>query len=78
MGLARQYYEKLTMPAIARGNEWHWTLRLKPAPDQTIGAIELCKGEHNNRGFWLELPWHGQGLMSEACGAVTEYRYATL
>ena len=52
--------------------------RLKPAPDQTIGAIELCKGEHNNRGFWLELPWHGQGLMSEACGAVTEYRYATL
>lgn len=75
---ARQYYEKLALPAIARGDEWHWTLRLKTAPDQVIGAIELCKGQNINRGFWLGLPWHGQGLMSEACETVTEYWFLIL
>jgi RimJ/RimL family protein N-acetyltransferase len=31
------------------------------------------KGETNNRGFWMGLPWQGQGLMSEAVEAVTDY-----
>jgi [ribosomal protein S5]-alanine N-acetyltransferase len=34
--------------------------------------------ENDNRGFWLGLPWQGQGLMSEACDAVTDYRFFTL
>ena len=75
---ARQYYEKLALPAIARGDEWHWTLRRKAEPGQVIGAIGLCKGEDKNRGFWLGLPWHGQGLMSEACEVVTDYWFETL
>jgi [ribosomal protein S5]-alanine N-acetyltransferase len=27
-------------------------------------------GAHENRGFWLGLPWHGQGLMTEASDSV--------
>ena len=36
--------------------------------------------EGNNRGFWLGLPWQGQGLilMSEAVERVTEYWFDTL
>lgn len=32
----------------------------------------------NNRGFWMGLPWQGQGLMSEACEAVTAYWFDVL
>jgi RimJ/RimL family protein N-acetyltransferase len=32
-----------------------------------IGLISLFKGTWDNRKFWLGLPWHGLGLMSEAC-----------
>jgi len=38
-----------------------------------IGFIRLIKGETENRGFWMGLPWQGRGLMSEACDAVTDY-----
>ena len=74
----RQYYEHLALPAIERGDEWHWTLRLKTAPDQIIGSIALIKTGITHRGFWLGRPWHGQGLMSEACDAVTDYWFNTL
>jgi ribosomal-protein-alanine N-acetyltransferase len=74
----RNYYEHLALPAVERGDEWHWTLRLKTQPDQVIGAIEVCKGNENNRGFWLGRPWQGQGLMSEACDAVTDYWFNAL
>jgi RimJ/RimL family protein N-acetyltransferase len=40
--------------------------------------VSLLKGENINRGFWLGLPWHGQGLMTEACEAVTDYWFNTL
>ena len=36
------------------------------------------KAENHNRGFWLGLSWHGQGLMTEACDAVTEYWFEVL
>jgi ribosomal-protein-alanine N-acetyltransferase len=38
-----------------------------------IGGISLLKSENHNRGFWLGLPWQRQGLMTEACDAVTDY-----
>src|ERR1700738_3726183 len=65
-------------PAIARGEAWHWTLRLKSNPDQIIGCIDLRKKENDNRGFWLGLPWQRQGLMTEACDAVTDFWFNTL
>lgn len=36
------------------------------------------RGENEHRGFWLALPWHGQGLMMEACGVVTDYWFDVL
>jgi [ribosomal protein S5]-alanine N-acetyltransferase len=72
------YYRNSVLPAMDRGDEWHWTLRLKTEPDRMIGSITVRKGENINRGFWLGLPWHGQGLMTEACEAVTDFWFATL
>jgi len=72
------YYREKALPAMVRGDAWHWTLRLKSSPERMIGAISLIRGENENRGFWLGVPWQGQGLMSEACEAVTEYWFNTL
>ncbi len=72
------YYRNQALPAVERGEEWHWTLRLKSAPAEVIGSIALLRKENNNRGFWLGLPWHGQGLMSEACEVVTDYWFDVL
>lgn len=74
---ALTYYRDDALPAIARGDEWHWSLRLKNDPAQFIGAISLMNGD-NNRGFWLGLPWHRQGLMSDAVDAVTDYWFDEL
>jgi len=71
------YYREVALPAIARGDEWHWTLRLKTSPDLIIGAIGLRKGEIN-RGFWLAPEWQRQGLMTEAVVAVNDYWFDVL
>ena len=75
---AYKFYRDSALPAMARGDAWHWTLRLKTEPERLIGSISLIKGENNNRGFWLGLPWHGQGLMTEACEIVTGYWFNVL
>jgi ribosomal-protein-alanine N-acetyltransferase len=72
------YYRDVTLPAVERGDEWAWTLRLKTNPQQMIGGISLLKSENHNRGFWLGLPWQRQGLMTEACDAVTDYWFDAL
>jgi RimJ/RimL family protein N-acetyltransferase len=66
------------LPAVERGEEWHWSLRLKTAPHQLIGRVSLHKDDVDNRGFWLGLPWQRQGLMTEACDAVTDYWFDVL
>ncbi len=75
---ARQFYEHVALPAMARGEHWTWSIRLRTGPDQLIGSISLMRGEHENRGFWLGLPWHGQGLMTEASDAVTDFWFDVL
>ena len=72
------YYRDVSLPAIERGDEWNWTLRLKEAPEQIIGAISLNKGEWINRGFWLGLPWQGRGLMTEAVVATNDFWFDVL
>jgi len=49
-------------------------------PDRIIGCIGLnnSRNSPSNRGFWLGLPWHGQGLMTEAADAVTDRRFDVL
>ncbi|WP_342237626.1 GNAT family N-acetyltransferase [Inquilinus sp. OTU3971] len=67
------------LPSMARGGAWHWSLRLRTAPDELIGCISLRADEvDENRGFWLGLPWHGQGLMTEASDRVTDYWFDDL
>jgi RimJ/RimL family protein N-acetyltransferase len=66
------------VPAMERGDEWNWTIRLKSAPEQLIGCINLTKNGDTNRGFWLGLPWHGKGYMTEANDVVTEFWFETL
>jgi len=75
---AYTYYRDSAIPAMERGDEWHWTIRLKTEPDRLIGSIALMKGEKINRGFWLGLPWQGQGFMTEACEAATDFWFNTL
>ncbi len=75
---ALTHYRDIALPAMDRGEQWHWTLRLKDTPDQLIGCIALMSGEENHRGFWLGLPWQGKGLMSEAADVVTDFWFDTL
>jgi ribosomal-protein-alanine N-acetyltransferase len=75
---ALTYCRDLALPAVRQGEEWHWTLRLKSEPSRVIGSISLTKAANHNRGFWLGLPWQAQGLMSEACDAVTDYWFDVL
>jgi len=71
-------YRDLVLPAMEPGEEWHWTLRLKESPEHLIGKISLHKSEENNRGYWLSVPWHGRGLMTEAVVAVNDYWFDVL
>ena len=75
---AHTFYRDHTLPAVERGEEWAWTLRLKSNPGQMIGSISLMKSENNNRGFWIGLPWQRQGLISEASEVVNDYWFDTL
>ena len=75
---AHTYYRDRALPAMERGEEWHWTLRLKTEPERLIGSISLIKNGPINRGFWLGQPWQRQGLMTEACEAVTDFWFNTL
>ena len=75
---ALTWIRDIALPAIARGDEWHWTIRLKTDAENLIGAIGLKKHETDNRGFWIGREWQGQGLMTEAANAVTDYWFDTL
>jgi RimJ/RimL family protein N-acetyltransferase len=76
---ALTYYRDIALPAMVRGEEWHWMLNLKSDPNAGhIGCISLMKRANDNRGFWLGTPWQGQGLMTEAATAVTDFWFNTL
>ena len=75
---AQTWFRNVALPAMERGEEWHWTLRLKSSPTTMIGSISLMRKENHNRAFWLALQWQGQGFMTEACQAVTDYWFDVL
>jgi [ribosomal protein S5]-alanine N-acetyltransferase len=72
------FCRNIALPAMARGEQWHWTLRLQSRPGQLIGAISLFRDGDNNRGFWLAKEWQCQGLMTEAVEAVTAFWFEEL
>ncbi|MGO4398130.1 GNAT family N-acetyltransferase [Achromobacter sp. PAB15] len=76
---ARDYLEHVALPAIQRGEEWHWTLRTHADPGRMIGVVSLMDNDaNNNRGFWLDPGFRGQGYMTEASEAVTAYWFDVL
>src|SRR6185312_658218 len=75
---ALTFVRDLAVPAMEQGDECNWTIRLKSEPEQVIGCINLTKKGDTNRGFWLGLPWHGHGYMTEANDVVTEFWFETL
>ncbi|HXS11676.1 MAG TPA: GNAT family N-acetyltransferase [Acidobacteriaceae bacterium] len=74
----RSFYLDVCLPAIERGDEWDWTLRLKSSPHEIIGAISLVRGDKTNRGFWLAPEWQNRGLMTEAVIAANDFWFDTL
>ena len=75
---ALTWCREIALPQMERGDAWHWTMRLKDAPEQVIGVISLMRGTDNNRGFWVGLEWQGRGFATEAAEAVTDYWFDTL
>lgn len=76
---ARAYVEQVALPAMRRGVQWHWSLRPRTEPDRLIGIVSLMRDEPgNNRGFWLDPEYRGQGYMTEASEAVTAYWFEVL
>jgi [ribosomal protein S5]-alanine N-acetyltransferase len=62
---ALQFIRDIAFPAMERGEQWVWAIRLKRGPSHLIGVIGLSADKDANRGFWLGQPWQGQGLMTE-------------
>ncbi|RDJ23609.1 N-acetyltransferase [Bosea caraganae] len=75
---AESFLRNIALPGMANGTEWHWSLRLKAAPETLIGAISLMARGGNNRGFWIAPEWQGKGLVSEAAAAVTDFWFGEL
>ena len=75
---ALTFVSNVALPRMKREEAWHWTIRLAAEPERMIGTIALMKGENDNRGFWMGLPWQGQGLMSEACVWANDFWFDTL
>lgn len=75
---ALQHLRDVALPAMARGDQWTWTLRLKSAPRKVVGIITLVRGNENNRGFWLAPSHHGKGLMTEACEWANDFWFDVL
>jgi [ribosomal protein S5]-alanine N-acetyltransferase len=75
---AEHFIRNIALPTMDRGEAWHWTLRLKSAPGQIIGCLDLRKSGKENRGFWLGPAWQGEGLMSEACAWANDFWFEQL
>jgi ribosomal-protein-alanine N-acetyltransferase len=75
---ALTFIRDMALPAMRQGTGWHWSIRPKAAPEQLIGAINVSDKSDDNRGFWLDPAWQGQGLMSEASSAVNDHWFEAL
>jgi RimJ/RimL family protein N-acetyltransferase len=75
---ALTFLRDLALPAVARGDAWSWSLRLREAPDRLIGVATLRRGDRDNRGLWVGRSWQGRGLGGEACRALERYWFEVL
>lgn len=60
--------------SAAAGSEWNYGMFLRGGA--FCGRISLSEIDHKNRiaelGYWLDIRYHGQGLMTEAVGCMME------
>ena len=77
-GGVESFYRERALPAVERGVEWHWTIRLKDEPERIIGAISLHLDREIHRGFWIAPEWRRRGLMTEAVVEVTRFWFEEL
>jgi RimJ/RimL family protein N-acetyltransferase len=75
---ALTFVRDLAVPGMARGEAWHWSLRLRESPGDLVGVATLQRGERENRGLWIGLPWQGRGLATEACRALERFWFEQL
>lgn len=75
---ALEYIRDVALPAVERGEEWAWTIRLRSDAHAIIGSISLFAKDDENRGYWLDPDHHGAGLMLEACEATNRFWFETL
>lgn len=75
---AEFFLKNIALPAIERGEAWHWSIRPKEQANILIGVVSLMNKPDDNRGFWLDVGWQGQGLMTEASDMITNYWFETL
>jgi RimJ/RimL family protein N-acetyltransferase len=59
-------------------SRWAWAIYLKSGPTDPIGNVDLRRVAPENRGFWLARQHWGQGYMTEAASAVTDYAFENL
>jgi RimJ/RimL family protein N-acetyltransferase len=79
---AETFLRDIALPAVAAGKEMNWALTLKGSttPDEAVGLLSFSPEGRatGNRGFWLDLDLHGQGLMTEAVVAFQDYVFDVL
>jgi RimJ/RimL family protein N-acetyltransferase len=66
---------------MARQEKYHWAISLKRNSARLIGKIDLWPDDgqsRDQRGFWLDPQFQGQGLMTEAAERVTEFAFTEL
>jgi RimJ/RimL family protein N-acetyltransferase len=66
---------------MARREKCYWAIFLKGGPTELIGRIDLWTDDgasRDQRGFWLDPEFQGQGLMTEAAERVTEFAFVEL
>ena len=70
-----------TLAKMARRERCTWAVTLKGGDDQQIGRVDLWADDgvsRDQRGFWLDPAFWGQGLMSEAADRVTDFALVEL
>ncbi|RZJ42560.1 MAG: N-acetyltransferase [Brevundimonas sp.] len=72
------FVSQIALPAMADGTAWHWSIRRRSEPERLIGVVSLTDKEDDNRGFWIDPVWQGQGFATEASAAATDYWFETL
>ena len=74
-------YVAACLEEMARGEKSHWAIMPKTGPADLIGLIDLWPDDgisRDQRGFWLDPAFQGQGLMTEAADRVTDYAFREL